>query len=63
MGGVIQRCEDVFPLQKRIVRQDFIEGSARAKQFEHIGNSDALAANARAASALTRFDSDSIKTL
>jgi len=38
MGRVVQGCSDVFALQRRVIPQDFFDGSSRAKQFENIGN-------------------------
>jgi Asp-tRNA(Asn)/Glu-tRNA(Gln) amidotransferase A subunit family amidase len=61
MSCVVQGREDVFTLKKRIVRQDFLEGSACAKQFKHIRNPDTMSANARTTAALIGFDCDSIE--
>jgi hypothetical protein len=63
VGGVVDRREDIVAFEKRIVLQDFIEGSSRAKKFQNVGDTKALAANAGAASALAFLHGDSMKTL
>jgi len=49
--------------RKAVIRQDFLERCTGAQQFENIGNSDTLAANARSSPALASLDGDSMKTL
>jgi hypothetical protein len=61
MGSVVQSREDVFALEGWVILEDFLEGGSRAEQFEHIRNTNALAANARTAPALPGFDGDSIQ--
>jgi len=61
MGGVVEDSQDVFALQKGIVRQDFLERSTGAKQFENVGNRDALTTNARTSPALAWVNGYSLK--
>ena len=61
MGCIIQGREDVFALEEWVIREDFLERGSRAEQFEHIRNTNALAANAGSAPALPGFDGDSIQ--
>lgn len=42
MGSVVDGGENIFALEKRIVFEDFLEGSACAKQLEHIFDADPL---------------------
>jgi hypothetical protein len=62
MGGVVNRGEDVFPLEKRIILKDFLEGGSRAQQFQHILHTNAQSANAGTSPALAFFYGDSAKT-
>jgi hypothetical protein len=61
MGGVVQNRKNVFALEEWVILENFLERGARAEQFQHIRNTDALAANARTTPALPGFDRDSIQ--
>lgn len=63
ISGIVESGDDVIALQKRVVGQDFVEGRAGAEEFQDVGDTDTMTANARASAALTLFDRDSIKTL
>lgn len=60
--GVVEGGEDVFTLEKRVVREDFFEGSPGAEEFEYIRNANAMSANAGTTAALAGFDGDAIES-
>jgi hypothetical protein len=62
VGGVVEGGEDVFAFEKRVVCEDFFEGSASAQEFEYIRNTNAVSANARTAAALAGIDCDPIES-
>ena len=62
MGCVVQGREDVFALKKGIIGEYLLERGSGRQQFEHIGDTDAVPANARTTAALAGFDRDSIET-
>ena len=44
--GVFDRGEDVFPLQRQVIREDFLEGSARRQELQEHRTHNAQATNA-----------------
>ena len=36
MSGIVKSGQNVLTLQKRMVRKNFVDGSARAQQFEDV---------------------------
>jgi len=55
MCRVFDRGDDVFLLKRRVIRQDFLERSARRQELEDVGHANAQAANARSAAAFPLF--------
>jgi len=53
--GVFDRGDDVFPLKRRVIRKDFLEGSARRQKLKHVGHTNAQATNARPPAAFPFF--------
>ena len=49
--GVFDRGHDVFPLKRRVIRKDFLEGSARRQKLKDVGHTNAQATNARSPAA------------
>jgi len=59
--GVFESCEDIFFFQERVVCQDLLEGSSRCQQFQNVGHTDAKAADARSAAALSILNRNTSK--
>ena len=51
MGRILNSCENVLSLEKRIIFQNFFKRRPGAKKFKNIGNAQAQAPNARTAPA------------
>ena len=49
--GIIDRRKDVFAFKRRIIGEDLLEGRAAGDQFEYVGHSNPLSADAGAATA------------
>jgi hypothetical protein len=56
--GVLERCQNVFAFEVRIVVENLFETCAGTEEFENVSYSDPHAANARAAAALGAVDGD-----
>ena len=63
VSGVLEDGKNIFALESGIIFQDLLIGSAVAKQFEDIADTDALAADAGTASAFARFHGNSSESL
>ena len=59
---VIDRREDIVPLERRVVLEKFFVGSTIAEEFKNIGNANPHTPNARASAALAFFNRDSIQS-
>ena len=55
MCGVFDRGDDVFPLERRVIRKNFLEASARRQKVKDVGHTNAQAANARPPAAFPFF--------
>jgi hypothetical protein len=53
--GVFDRGDDVFPLERRIIGEDFLEGSTCRQKLKDVGHTDAQAANALWPAGLPNF--------
>lgn len=62
-GGVLNGGKNIFPFQKRVVREDIVVGSSRRQQIEDIRDTDAKAADAWASAALALFNRDPLQPL
>jgi len=60
MRGIFYCSEDVFLLERRIVRKDFLERCTCGKKLEDVGYPDPEAPNARSSSAFPVFRRDSL---
>ena len=56
--GVIHRRQNVFALEGGIIGEDFLERCAAGDQFQNIGDSNPLSANAGTSAALAWLDSN-----
>ena len=63
MCGVFDRGDDVFPLERRVIRKNFLEASARRQKVKDVGDTNAQAANARSTAAFPFFHRDALQSL
>ena len=61
VSSVVEGGEDILALKKWVILQNFVERGARTEQLQNIGDTNAQAANARAAAAFAGFDGDALK--
>src|ERR1700693_2081259 len=60
---VVNGGEDVLALQEGVIVQDFIEGGPGGQKLQHVGDANALSANAGTAPTLALFDCNSLEAL
>jgi hypothetical protein len=60
---VVNRCEDVFSLEKRVIGKNLLEGSASGKQLQDVGDPHSLAADAGTPTALPLLYGDPAESL
>ena len=60
-GGVFDRGQNVFTLKRRIVRQNLVDVGTMTEQFQDIGDSNPLSAQAGMSAALSRLNCDPIQ--
>jgi len=58
-GGVFNRRQDVFALQKGVVGKDLLKRRTRTEQLKNVNDSDAFATNAGTSAALVGVESNS----
>jgi len=60
--GIVKGGEDILPFQKWIILKNFIERGSGAEELQNIGDTNAKAANTRAATAFAGVNGDSLET-
>lgn len=63
MSGICNRGQNVLTLKKRVIPKDLLVRGPGGEEFKDIAHADALAANARLASALARLNRDALKNV
>jgi hypothetical protein len=60
-GGILNRRQNIFSFQKRVIGKDFLESCTSAQQLQYIHNPDAFARDARPSAALARLDGNPLE--
>jgi hypothetical protein len=62
VSGVVKGGEDILALKEWIILKNFVERGSGAEEFQNIGDTNAKAANTRAAAAFAGVNRDSLET-
>ncbi len=63
MGGVVDGRQNILAFKKGIILQDLVNRSTGAQKLQYVGDAQALAADARTATALAFLHGDPAETL
>ena len=60
--GVVKGGEDILAFQKWVIPKNFVERGSGTEEFQNIADTNAKAANTRAATAFAGVNGDSLET-